>query len=337
MSYMKGKWGKWTQERIQKLISMYPTSTWDELIEEFGCSKSSLTRAAYELGIKREKCSMSKYTKDEDEIISSMVQDGKSVEEIHKELPWRTIASIKNRITKICEPRRLKWTNEENEKLISLYSVITMDKLIAYFPHRSRDAIIIHAGKLGLTAYTEYKDYSEYEINFIRENYLTMSDEDMGKILGRSKQSVKNHRNEMGIHRVQKYNINYESVSVYVRRHIQEWKKESMKNCGFKCIVTGDRFDEIHHLVSLNVILEAVYNKLDLDFETFNVNTITEEERRKFLNEVKIEQSKYPLGVCLRKDIHAEFHNYYGYGNNTEEQFYEFIEKYYPNTKINVA
>ena len=87
----------------------------------------------------------------------------------------------------------------------------------------------------------------------------------------------------------------------------------------------------------MNIILEAVYKRLDLDFETFNVNAITEEERRKFLDEVKIEQSKYPLGVCLRKDIHAEFHNYYGYGNNTEKQFYEFVEKYYPNAKINIA
>jgi hypothetical protein len=160
-----------------------------------------------------------------------------------------------------------------------------------------------------------------------------MSDEDIGNILGRSKQSVKNHRNEMGMHRVKKYNINYESVSIYVRRHIQEWKKESMKNCGFKCVITGDRFDDIHHLVSLNVILDAVYNRLSLDFETFDVNVITEEERCKFLSEVKIEQSKYPLGVCLRKDIHTEFHNYYGYGSNTVEQFHEFIEKYHPDAK----
>ena len=334
---MKGKWGRWTSERTQKLIDMYPTSTWDELIAEFGCSKSTLASTAHRLGIKREQCSMSKYTKHEDEIILRMVKSGNSIDEIHEEIPWRSTVSIKNRITKICEPRRQKWTEEENEKLIELYSAIPLDALVNLFTNRSRDAIIIHAGKLGLKAYVEYKDYTEYENDFIRENYLTMSDEDIGKILGRSRQSVKNHRNEMGIHRVQKYNINYESASVYVRRHIQEWKKESMKNCGFKCVVTGDRFDEIHHLVSLNVILESVYNRLGLDIESFDINTITEEDRCVFLNEVKNEQSKYPLGVCLRKDIHAEFHNYYGYGNNTEEQFYEFIEKYYPNANINVA
>lgn len=334
---MKRKWEKWTEDRVQKFIEMYPSASWSELTEEFGLSKSSLMTAACSIGVKRDKCSMAKYTTEEDNIIIHMVQDGRHISEIHDKLPWRTILSLKSRIQKICEPRRFKWTDAENKMLINLYSNIAIDELIDYFPNRTRDAIIIHANKLGLKAYVEHKEYSEYENNFIRDNYLNMSDEDIGKALNRSRQSVKNHRNEMGIHRVQKYNINYESASVYVRRHIQEWKKESMQNCGFRCVVTGGRFDEIHHLVSLNIILEAVYKRLDLDFETFNVNAITEEERRKFLDEVKIEQSKYPLGVCLRKDIHAEFHNYYGYGNNTEKQFYEFVEKYYPNAKINIA
>jgi hypothetical protein len=122
-----------------------------------------------------------------------------------------------------------------------------------------------------------------------------------------------------------------------VNRHLlQEWKKKSMKNCEFKCVITGDRFDEIHHLVSLNAILDSVYNKLNLDFETFDINLLTEVERHKFLNAVFEEQANYPLGICLRKDVHMQFHNYYGYGNNTTEQFYEFVEKFYPNIQVNI-
>ena len=38
--------------------------------------------------------------------------------------------------------------------------------------------------------------------------------------------------------------------------------------------------------------------------------------------------SNYPLGVCVRKDIHDLFHNIYGSGGNTEEQWNKFYEDF---------
>jgi archaellum biogenesis protein FlaJ (TadC family) len=34
---------------------------------------------------------------------------------------------------------------------------------------------------------------------------------------------------------------------------------------------------------------------------------------------------------CLKEDIHKLFHKYYGYGNNTMEQWNEFVKKYNNN------
>ena len=49
------------------------------------------------------------------------------------------------------------------------------------------------------------------------------------------------------------------------------------------------------------------------------------------LNTFRKIQNKYPLGVCLTKDIYKEFHNIYGYGNNTKEQWDKFCLEYNKN------
>ena len=37
---------------------------------------------------------------------------------------------------------------------------------------------------------------------------------------------------------------------------------------------------------------------------------------------------KYPLGECIRTDLHSLFHELYGVGNNTPQQWEEFKNKY---------
>ena len=91
----------------------------------------------------------------------------------------------------------------------------------------------------------------------------------------------------------------YESLSKYIRGNIQQWKKDSMKNCNYQCIFTGS-----------------------------NINDYSKDELQYILNIFIKEQSKYPLGVCIRKEIHVLFHSLYGQYYNTPEQWYQFQKDY---------
>lgn len=316
---------------------MYPSCSIEELQKEFPVSEKTIKKIASSLKVKRENTRNSNYTSREDEILLCGISNGKTVAEIQEEIPWRSIKSIQSRLEKISDIKRQYWTDEEENLLKCIYETLPLDETMQMFPNRTRNAIVAHAMKLGLHAYIDTRYYSPEEEAFIRDNYNTMSDKEISMVLGRSLSSIKNHRVLMGIYRKKPGNTNYENVSIYVRRHNQQWKKDSMKNCNFVCVITGERFDEIHHLVSLNSILKNVYNKLNLDENNFNINELTDNEKDEFLRYVYEEQSKYPLGICLKKDIHNEFHKQYGYGNNTVEQFEEFLRINYSNVQLNVA
>lgn len=106
-----------------------------------------------------------------------------------------------------------------------------------------------------------------------------------------------------------------------------DWKKESMKNCNYKCIITGNRFDDIHHIHGLNLILNETINDLNILIKE-TMNEYSDEELKSILTLFRLKQNKYPLGICLAKNVHSLFHNTYGYGNNTESQWVEFVKDY---------
>lgn len=59
-----------------------------------------------------------------------------------------------------------------------------------------------------------------------------------------------------------------------------------------------------------------------------DLDCLSEEEREDLVKRFQKEIDRYPLGVCLRPDVHRLFHKIYGKKNNTPEQFYEFREDF---------
>lgn len=116
------------------------------------------------------------------------------------------------------------------------------------------------------------------------------------------------------------------SLNLYLREFLDEWKQESMKNCNYRCVLSGDRFNDIHHLYSFNKILREVMEELNFPIYT-TIKDYTQDQLKIMQLSIIQKHKEYPLGVCIRKDIHNLYHNLYG-DDNTPEQFGEFVLRF---------
>lgn len=112
----------------------------------------------------------------------------------------------------------------------------------------------------------------------------------------------------------------------YVKGILDKWKEDSMKSCDYRCIITGSKNFEIHHLYPLNKIINDSLNELGLEKNNF-IGDYSENEFRPILNKILELHYRHPLGVCLRKDIHVLFHKKYGRENCTPQDFLDFHEQ----------
>jgi len=115
------------------------------------------------------------------------------------------------------------------------------------------------------------------------------------------------------------------SLNAYLRSKIIEWKKESMRESKYRCVITGERFNEIHHIYSFDLIVEEVLKETNIPIYQ-EINQYTSEELDLLEKTCLAVHYIHGLGVCLTKEIHTKFHKLYGAGGNTPEQWDEFKE-----------
>lgn len=246
-----------------------------------------------------------------------------SIQKLCEMLPNRNYNSIRTKADKLGLGKPRFWNDEEERILYDNYSSMRIDDICKLLPNRTRNAIILHAEKIGLRNLVDYKN-EQYQI--LINNWRDNTDEELSKMLDCAERTVRALRMKYGLFKNNYERICSSHLSAYIRENNNEWKIDSMKNCDYRCIITGGTFDDIHHIYGFNLIFEEMIENVPFElnkrFEDF-----TEEELNYILDEFKRIQSRYPLGVCLNKSIHAEFHRQYGYGHNTEEQWNEFIEK----------
>jgi hypothetical protein len=125
-------------------------------------------------------------------------------------------------------------------------------------------------------------------------------------------------------------------LTYYLRERIGQWKADSIKSCNGRCVLSGtSKKIEIHHLYSFSSIIDETLIELNLDRKE-NVGDYTEEELTAIENKCIEIHYRHPLGVCLRKDIHRDFHSIYGKDNTTEIQFKEFVANYHNSINVKI-
>lgn len=115
-----------------------------------------------------------------------------------------------------------------------------------------------------------------------------------------------------------------------LRKTIKEWKLEVMAYYGFKCSVTGEYEQTlaIHHLKSFIDIVNEVSRDLNIPIHRKLSDYDNLDDYYKLEKEV-VRRHTIDNGIVLKREIHNKYHNEYGRGGNTPEQFNEFLVNNY--------
>lgn len=226
------------------------------------------------------------------------------------------------------------WSDEENELLINNYSYKTIEDVMLLLPNRTKLAIIGHARSLNIKSYSYLKSrYTKEEETFIINNYLKMSNVELASHLNKSVESICKRLVILGL--VRPYCLT--NINTYIRRRLEDWKKKYKESCNYTCAITGSRSNiVVHHIRSFNLLIKETIDILDFQLKD-DPNDYVPDELDEFTELFMEIQESYGAYICITESIHKLFHKEYGYGNNTEEQWEEFVTNYRNGKYDNVA
>ncbi|MCM1167513.1 MAG: hypothetical protein NC401_16030, partial [Ruminococcus sp.] len=205
-----------------------------------------------------------------------------------------------------------------------------MGEVLALLPERTLPSVIGKARTLNLQSwfYTT-RIYSPQDIQYLRDNYLTKTDEELALDLNRDTHGVEQKLRNIGLYRPFEIKKDgYKNLEVFVRSNIHTWTQNMKKLNNYTCCVTGKRSNIIlHHCRSFNLLFQETIDALNFGIKD-NFSEYTDDELNLFADTFSDLQEYYGEYVCINETVHKLFHKCYGYGDNTIEQWNEFVENY---------
>jgi len=259
---------------------------------------------------------------------------------------------------------REKWTQNDLDFLKSIYANYTNEEIVEkYFPNRSKRALESIADKYGFTGKSELaiekanlskskicseklsgrklSDETKQKISQIKQEYWKthesymlgqkLSKERREAISKRRKGKWDGENNPRHIDPLYgKLNGNWKGGSKQLieqlRKDIIDWKSMSIGICNYSCVFTGGRFDNIHHIIPFNYIVDQMFKNTGLDRRN-TVSDYSENEYMHLKSEIIRLHNNTILGACLCKQMHELFHKEYGYLDSNLKDFMDFYDK----------
>ena len=301
----------------------------DNCGKEFDVAKYKADKAARHFCSKECKCKAMFWSK----------EDEKTLKENYGKMSYGDIAKLLSRDIKphsihrkaktlgLVKPANI-WTNEEIQILLNNYSFKPMNEMLKLLPNRSRYAILGQAKKYDLKSYFYLnRQWTGDDTKYLMNNYADKSYEEMSEKLQRTVLAIKIRMYALNLHKPTEI-ANYNNLYNYVRQRLVPWRNKVREERGYVCELTGSMSNIIvHHTRSFNLLLEECVDMLNFPiFDDFS--EYTQEQLDDFVNAFLELQEHYCAYVCITENVHKKFHSIYGYGDNTQEQWDEFVSNY---------
>lgn len=241
----------------------------------------------------------------------------------------KTIDEIKRKAIYIGLTSSRHWTGEEIEILVKNYSIKPMREIMKLLPNRTRTAILGQARTQNLKSFFYLNHlYSQEEDGYLKQHYLEETNQELGKKLNRSPHSIGQRLRVLGLHRPLEI-CNYQNLYDYTRQRLVPWRNGVREKNDYTCEITGVRSNiVVHHIRGFNLLFDEAIEMLEFPLYE-NMSMYNQIQLDEFLDTFLNLQEYYKQYICINEEIHKKFHSIYGYGNNTQEQWDEFINKYY--------
>lgn len=223
-----------------------------------------------------------------------------------------------------------EWSDDEVKILVENYPTKPMSEVLMLLPERTLHSVIGKARTLKLQSYFyTTRIYSPQDVQYLRDNYLTKTNAELACILNRDAYGVEQKLRNIGLYRpFELKKDGYKNLEVFVRAKIYTWAQNIKKLNNYTCCVTGKRSNIIlHHCRSFNLLFQETIDTLNFEIKD-NFSEYSDDELNLFPATFLDLQECYGEYVCVNENIHKLFHKCYGYGDNTIEQWNEFVENY---------